>query len=200
MLPQVKTGFLTQEPPRISPRTLLISPTRQPTKARTTSPQLMDQRFRFSTRAGQGLLPLPDTSRKLRLSNLLHVPSLTHNLILVSKLTKDNSISITFDANGFIVKDLRDKQPLLLGQLHKGLYRLSIPPDGRQTALTTTTKSTPWHSRLGHPNQETLSILARQCPELASVKQSLYVILVIRLKATKLSLIKEIPLPLSLLI
>ncbi|KAI0501904.1 hypothetical protein KFK09_016849 [Dendrobium nobile] len=72
----------------------------------------------------QGLLPLPDSSRKLHLCNLLHVPALTHNLLSVSKLTKDNSVSITFDSNGFEIKDIQDHQPLLRGRLHNGIYKL----------------------------------------------------------------------------
>ncbi|KAI0523042.1 hypothetical protein KFK09_005432 [Dendrobium nobile] len=119
---------------------------------------------------GQGILPLPDTARKLHLHNLLHVPSLTHNLLSVSKLTADNSISITFDANGFIMKDRRDQHPLLLGQLHNRLYRIRIPPDIRHTALTSTTSSNhQWHSRLSHPSKESLAVLTRQFPNLARV-------------------------------
>ncbi|PKU72458.1 Retrovirus-related Pol polyprotein from transposon TNT 1-94 [Dendrobium catenatum] len=74
---------------------------------------------------GQGLLPLPDTARKLKLNNLLHVPSLTHNLLSVSKLTTDNYVSISFDTNGFAIKDSRDHRPLLHGKLRNGLYHIS---------------------------------------------------------------------------
>ncbi|PKU65364.1 Retrovirus-related Pol polyprotein from transposon TNT 1-94 [Dendrobium catenatum] len=70
--------------------------------------------------------------------------------------------------------DLRDNHPLLLGRLHNGLYRISFPPNGPHAALTSTTNSSiPWHSRLGHPGQETLSVLARQFSDLITVKQSI---------------------------
>ncbi|PKU79458.1 Retrovirus-related Pol polyprotein from transposon TNT 1-94 [Dendrobium catenatum] len=70
--------------------------------------------------------------------------------------------------------DLRDQLPLLLGRLHNGLYKISFPQDDSHAALTTTSSSIPWHSRLGHPHPETLSVLARQFPDLAFVKQTNY--------------------------
>ncbi|KAI0525156.1 hypothetical protein KFK09_004548 [Dendrobium nobile] len=85
--------------------------------------------------SGQGLLPLPDSNRKLYLRNLLHVPSLTHNLLSISKLTSDNKVSICFDANGFVIKDVQDQRPLLLGQLCNGLYRLRTVSTDRPTYL-----------------------------------------------------------------
>ncbi|PKU76837.1 Retrovirus-related Pol polyprotein from transposon TNT 1-94 [Dendrobium catenatum] len=110
---------------------------------------------------GQGLLPLPNTPRKLHLCHLLHVPALTHNLLSVSKLTNDNAISITFDSNGFHVKDLQDHQILLHGRLHNGVYELQLAPDRNLRALHTTTP-TPitWHARLGHPNHQIFNFLA----------------------------------------
>ncbi|PKU69337.1 Retrovirus-related Pol polyprotein from transposon TNT 1-94 [Dendrobium catenatum] len=87
------------------------------------------------TNAGQGLLPLPDTTRKLHLNNLLHVPTLTHNLLSVSKLTSDNYVTISFDANGFVIKDSRDHRPLLHGHLSNGLYHLHTASDITNSAL-----------------------------------------------------------------
>ncbi|PKU60961.1 Retrovirus-related Pol polyprotein from transposon TNT 1-94 [Dendrobium catenatum] len=115
--------------------------------------------------SGQGLLPLPDTPRKLRLCNLLHVPSLTHNLISVSKLTADNSISITFDANGFEMKDSEDHRLLLRGCLHKELYHITTAPAGHFAALNTTVStSNLLHAMLGHPNNRILATLAQNIP------------------------------------
>ncbi|PKU61899.1 Retrovirus-related Pol polyprotein from transposon TNT 1-94 [Dendrobium catenatum] len=123
--------------------------------------------------AGQGILPLPDNTRKPHLRNLLHVPSLTHNLLSVSKLTTDNSVSITFDANGFTIKDLQDHRPLLHGRLHNGLYQIKLSSDTRHTALTATKPfGHSWHSRLGHPNHSILSILANRFTEISSIPSS----------------------------
>ncbi|KAI0523201.1 hypothetical protein KFK09_005595 [Dendrobium nobile] len=122
---------------------------------------------------GQGLLPLPDSSRKLLLHKLLHVPLITHNLLSVSKLTSENNISITFDANGFTMKDLRDQQPLLRGQLRNGLYSIRLSSDDRHTALSSTVSPTiNWHSRLGHPNKSTLSVLAKHFSDITPVSDS----------------------------
>ncbi|PKU74388.1 Retrovirus-related Pol polyprotein from transposon TNT 1-94 [Dendrobium catenatum] len=119
--------------------------------------------------SGQGLLPLPDTPRKLHLRNLLHVPALTHNLLSVSKLTSDNSVSISFDANGFVIKDLQDQRPLLRGLLHNGLYQIRLQPE-QPIALTARTNSTDlWHARLGHPNKQLLSVLSTYIPTLKNV-------------------------------
>ncbi|KAI0522396.1 hypothetical protein KFK09_004775 [Dendrobium nobile] len=90
---------------------------------------------------GQGILPIPDTDRKLHLSNLLHVPSLKHNLLSVSKLTADNSIRICFDANGFTIKDMQDHRPLIHGRLRNGLYQLQPSPTAPISALQTSIKN-----------------------------------------------------------
>ncbi|KAI0491471.1 hypothetical protein KFK09_025731 [Dendrobium nobile] len=101
---------------------------------------------------GQGILPLLDSSRKLHLCNLLHVPALTHNLFSVSKLTSDNSVSITFDSNGFEIKDLQDQQLLLRGRLIDGIYKIHIAPTKSTTALqAATTLTATWHGHLARP-------------------------------------------------
>ncbi|PKU81836.1 Retrovirus-related Pol polyprotein from transposon TNT 1-94 [Dendrobium catenatum] len=126
---------------------------------------------------GQGLLPLPNTPRKLYLCNLLHVPKLTHNLLSVSKLTQDNSVSITFDANGFYVKDLQDHQLLLHGRLHNGVYQLHMAPDNKFQALHTNTISqTTWHARLGHPNTQILNSLIPCIPNMKHVASDFHCI------------------------
>ncbi|KAI0495405.1 hypothetical protein KFK09_021706 [Dendrobium nobile] len=90
--------------------------------------------------SGQGILPLPDSARKIYLRNLLHVPSLMHNLISISKLTSDNQVSICFNANGFVIKDGQDNHPLLHGQMCNGLYHLQLTsPNHSRTLLATQT-------------------------------------------------------------
>ncbi|PKU81649.1 Retrovirus-related Pol polyprotein from transposon TNT 1-94 [Dendrobium catenatum] len=124
---------------------------------------------------GQGILPLPDSDRKLRLSNLLHVPSLTHNLLSVSKLTADNSIRICFDANGFTIKDMQDHRPLIHGHLRNGLYHLQSASTVSIPALAATRNtSNLWHDRLGHPHNNIVSILAKSFSDITPVS-SLFV-------------------------
>ncbi|PKU70593.1 Retrovirus-related Pol polyprotein from transposon TNT 1-94 [Dendrobium catenatum] len=124
---------------------------------------------------GQGLLPLPETPRKLHLFRLLHVPNLTHNLLSVSKLTKDNAINITFDVNGFTIKDIKENRPLLCGRLHNELYQLDISPIDSSKALQTITDfSLTWHARLGHPNNQTLQHLASTSQDVKNISFSFH--------------------------
>ncbi|PKU83709.1 Retrovirus-related Pol polyprotein from transposon TNT 1-94 [Dendrobium catenatum] len=117
--------------------------------------------------SGQGLLPLPDTPHKLYLRKLLHVPKLAHNLLSVSKLTSDNPISIRFDANGFVIKDTQDRRPLLRGNLHNGLYKISQQQNNKHVALHASPRTTQlWHNRLGHPHRQILSVLSRVIPDI----------------------------------
>ncbi|PKU82870.1 Retrovirus-related Pol polyprotein from transposon TNT 1-94 [Dendrobium catenatum] len=117
--------------------------------------------------SGQGLLPLPDTPRKLYLRKILHVPKLAQNLLSVSKLTTDNPISIRFDANGFVIKDIQDRRPLLHGSLHNGLYKISQQQDNKHVALHASSLTTQlWHNRLGHPHRQILSILSHAIPDI----------------------------------
>ncbi|PKU71322.1 Retrovirus-related Pol polyprotein from transposon TNT 1-94 [Dendrobium catenatum] len=142
--------------------------------------------------SGQGLLPLPDHARKLFLHNLLHVPALTHNLLSVSKLTKDNSISISFDANGFVIKDLQDRRPLLHGRLLNGLYQIQHHRAATHSALTATNSTSPlWHARLGHPNSTILSTLAKQFSDIQTVPHSFSCISCNLAKSHKLSFNKN---------
>ncbi|PKU73265.1 hypothetical protein MA16_Dca022077 [Dendrobium catenatum] len=57
--------------------------------------------------SGTGILPTP--SRKLHLYHLLHLLNISHNLISISNLIKDNDISITFDPLGFFIQGYEDK-------------------------------------------------------------------------------------------
>ncbi|PKU66893.1 Retrovirus-related Pol polyprotein from transposon TNT 1-94 [Dendrobium catenatum] len=107
----------------------------------------------------QGILPLPNTPRKLYLQKLLHVPSLTHNLLSIQKLTADNDCSVCFDTFGFTIKDNRTNQTILKGRSRDGLY---VIPSTTISALHNQHKSTTtWHARLGHPHLQLLQHLAR---------------------------------------
>lgn len=49
----------------------------------------------------------------LHLKNVLLVPFLTHNLLSVSKLCRDNNCSITFNDCSFVINDLLTVTPIL---------------------------------------------------------------------------------------
>ncbi|KAI0523320.1 hypothetical protein KFK09_005715 [Dendrobium nobile] len=120
--------------------------------------------------SGQGLLPLPETPRKLYLRNLLHVPHLSHNLLSVSKLTTDNPVSVSFNANGFKIKDRKDRRLLLHGPLHNGLYQLRRSTEVTPTAFyASRNQEKLWHSRLGHPHHRLLKDLVHLIPDITKI-------------------------------
>ncbi|PKU60575.1 Retrovirus-related Pol polyprotein from transposon TNT 1-94 [Dendrobium catenatum] len=117
--------------------------------------------------SGTSILPTP--TRKLFLSNLLHVPDISHNLISISNLVQDNNISVTFDPMGFVFKDLTTNQPLLRGPCSAGLYRI-VPPSTAKSPTSAFQASNDsrshWHDRLGHPNSRMLHQIAQSNPTL----------------------------------
>ncbi|KAL4376423.1 hypothetical protein GQ457_02G023530 [Hibiscus cannabinus] len=68
---------------------------------------------------------LVSNSKNFLLKNLLYVPSITKNLLSVSKLTQDNQVSLEFFPNHCQVKDLHTKCVLLEGHESGGLYKLA---------------------------------------------------------------------------
>ncbi|KAH9725227.1 hypothetical protein KPL70_007794 [Citrus sinensis] len=63
----------------------------------------------------------------ITLKDMLFVPSITKNLLSISKLTSDNSLSVEFCGNIFFVKDMKG-QVLLQSLAEKGLYNLLLKP------------------------------------------------------------------------
>ncbi|KAI4389249.1 hypothetical protein MLD38_001497 [Melastoma candidum] len=55
-------------------------------------------------------------SSSLSLAHVLHAPALTQRLISVSKLCRDNDVSVKFHSTGFCVKDNKTKQIMLRDQ------------------------------------------------------------------------------------
>lgn len=74
---------------------------------------------------GTGLLPTPSTT--LKLHNILHVPSISSNLISVQKLAANNNCTITFDDHSFVIQDKVTKHLLFQGHHTNGLYHFSVP-------------------------------------------------------------------------
>ena len=62
------------------------------------------------------------TSKLLSLNHLLHVPSITKNLLSVSKFAKDNVVYFEFFPNFCYVKDQASKEILMAGRVKNGLY------------------------------------------------------------------------------
>ena len=128
--------------------------------------------------------------RPLALKHLLLVPSVTKNLISISKLNSDNDFIFEFNSSSCCVKDKFSKEILLTGTLRNGLYHqdlsspsLSSPPSSTTTdrhfylvasaacaetspvcSLCNKTQSVMslWHNRLGHPNSNVLHQVIKQ--------------------------------------
>ena len=75
---------------------------------------------------GHTSFPSRKSSKSLYLTNVLHVPQITKNLISVAKFTQDNDVILEFDSHGCFVKDKKSKEILLQGSLKEGLYQLDI--------------------------------------------------------------------------
>ena len=77
-----------------------------------------------------GHMSLP-TSQSLKLKNILLVPSITKNLISISKFTLENDVIVEFDSTCYYIKDKKLKVVLLQGMLKNGLYQLLLPSCGK---------------------------------------------------------------------
>lgn len=64
----------------------------------------------------------PFNSKNLVLKQLLHVPSITKNLISVSKFAVDNRVYFEFHPNICYFKDQVSSKILMVGRLKNGLY------------------------------------------------------------------------------
>ena len=73
---------------------------------------------------GQSIFSSPYTSKILSLKQLLHVPTITKNLLSVSKFAHDNDVFFEFHSHSCFVKDQTFKTVLLEGKLKNGLYVL----------------------------------------------------------------------------
>ncbi|XP_074298317.1 uncharacterized protein LOC141629172 [Silene latifolia] len=112
---------------------------------------------------GRGTMTLPSPHNSLVLKNVLHVPNIIKNLILVRQFTTDNSVSVEFDPFGFTVKDLKTGTPIMRSHSTGELYPLmpSTQPDPPIPQAFVTVPSTVWHARLGHPGSNIFNSLCK---------------------------------------
>ncbi|GAU34785.1 hypothetical protein TSUD_205890 [Trifolium subterraneum] len=138
--------------------------------------------------SGSSIFNAPNhTQTHLILNNLLHVPSITKNLISVSQFAKDNAVYFEFHPNYCLVKSQATNKVLLQGNVGTdGLYsfsHISIAPAKSSSLLSSFKPSVfnvhssstvsnsslsfnslyLWHLRLGHPNDQTLKSTLKQC-------------------------------------
>ncbi|GJZ73956.1 ribonuclease H-like domain-containing protein [Tanacetum coccineum] len=106
------------------------------------------------TNVGHSLLPTNYGS--LRLNNVLSLPHIVKNLILVRQFVRDNNFTIEFDAFGFSVKDFTTRRVLLRCDSTGDLYPVTSPSP---LPLALLVSQHTWHQRLGHPGSEVLQRL-----------------------------------------
>lgn len=93
---------------------------------------------------------IPTSSHPLRLNDILHVPSVSRNLLSVKKICHDNNICFEFHPSYFLVKDRATRVVLLRGGCRGGLYNLN-ESSIKQIFHIVKVSREKWHSRLGHP-------------------------------------------------
>lgn len=122
-----------------------------------------------------GILPTPHGNFLLR--HLLHVPSISHNLLSVHQFCLDNNVFFEFNSSDFFVKDLRTQAVLLYGPVKEGLYVLpddaqAVSNPSKQALIGERTSSQIWHSWLGHPSPRIIAFTIRQFQLLVTTKDT----------------------------
>lgn len=121
------------------------------------------------THTGKGILPTPNAT--FQLSNVLHTPHITHNLLSVHHFAKDNNCLLIFDSSGLVIQDKTSLKILYKGPCLQGLYPLqsfSKHMSGTSSSPTglihTNSPSTTllWHQKLGHPSLPLFHALIKQ--------------------------------------
>lgn len=119
------------------------------------------------------------------LNNMLFVPSITKNLVFVSRFAKDNRVYFEFHPTCCLVKCQVSNRVLLEGHLNsKGLYYFQplkfllssstvTPPSANTTIMSTTpaiaaesdffSTYTLWHRRLGHAHANAVRTILDLC-------------------------------------
>lgn len=115
-------------------------------------------------------------SRLLHLKNVLHVPTICKNLLSVGQFSRDNSVYFKFHPHMCFVKDIQTGTVLLVGHMHKGLYRFDVSKAGSSNPIVVPRinsvcvnnaqlSSAPllWHHKFSHLYNNTLARVLRNC-------------------------------------
>lgn len=111
----------------------------------------------------------------LSLNNLLHVPTITKNLMSISQFERDNNVFFEFHSDHCLVKSQGSNAILLRGLLGKdGLYcfqQLRMPVKPRSSvscfvsekSCSSNLSFSLWHRRLGHANVKAIRHILDLC-------------------------------------
>ena len=94
--------------------------------------------------------------KSLLLNKILHVPSITQNLLSVSQFTRDKNVYFEFHPSFFVVKDIQSGKELLHRPNKGGLYCLKHTNSHSTPSIFISSSFDTWHRRLGHPMMRTI--------------------------------------------
>lgn len=89
----------------------------------------------------------------VHLNSILHVPSVSKNLLSISKFCKDNFVSLRFDAHSIYLKDhpSKDLREIVIGTVKDGLYQIELDvPSPPEANACTSVYDEIWHKLWTH--------------------------------------------------
>ncbi|KAJ0470227.1 putative RNA-directed DNA polymerase [Helianthus annuus] len=96
------------------------------------------------------------------LNDVFFVPDYNVNLLSVYKLSKDNKISVIFNEYSCLLQDSKSGRILVTGKQDNGLYFVNKNGNSVNLCFNSINNCNLWHSRLGHPADQVLSILKNE--------------------------------------
>jgi len=143
------SGYMTNSARSMTDYTLCDSSINISIADRTTSPVL-----------GMGIVCMS----KLKLNSVLHVPGLKHNLLLVSRITKDMNCNVIFYPSYCVFHDQVSGRMIGNAKVMDGLYCLAINLLNSSSnkvvlSVSTNAKFLLWHKHLGHHSLPYLKFL-----------------------------------------
>jgi hypothetical protein len=100
-------------------------------------------------------------ARVLIMKDILHVPSITKNLLSVRKFAIDNYVFFEFHPHFLLAKDLATKEILIQGWCQDGIYMLNLA-SLHTTLQSTRVSKSQWHCHLGHVSPQIIQKLVSQ--------------------------------------
>jgi hypothetical protein len=99
---------------------------------------------------------IPTPHRNFILNNVLHVPTVSKNLIFVHKFTLDNDVFIELYPSSFLIKDRKMRKVMQHGPCKGGIYPMPPPTSKFRKLVFNTIRFfvDHWHNCLGHPSHD----------------------------------------------
>nr|GEX72167.1 ribonuclease H-like domain-containing protein [Tanacetum cinerariifolium] len=94
--------------------------------------------------------------KPLQLNHIFVTPHIIKNLISARQFTRDNDVSVEFNAYGLSVKDYQTGRLLLRCDSTGDFYPVTQQPSSQTHVVLLSFSSTTWHRRLGHPGDDVL--------------------------------------------